>query len=181
MYVRGVMAQQFSLGTVVPEGSWVELPNLGAVASLGNQAAGADFGQLLAMLEAAGEVESTGQTTIDGVAVDGYRTTITSRDLLAAQGMNEDEVVEAMLATQPGAVRDALSDEQVAELTGVLDLEQDFQVWVDGDDLPRRVVTTIDDFGEMAERAMTMQYDILEYGVDVDVQPPPADQVVVIE
>jgi hypothetical protein len=47
------------------------------------------------------------------------------------------------------------------------------KVWVDGDGLPRRMEMAID----VQKMSMTMTMEFYDYGVKIDVAPPPADEV----
>jgi hypothetical protein len=57
------------------------------------------------------------------------------------------------------------------------------EVWVDDDGLVRRMKLAYDDMrfaaGQRGDMAMTME--LYDFGVDADVEPPPARQVVDIE
>jgi hypothetical protein len=63
---------------------------------------------------------------------------------------------------------------QMAAMLKAADLEIPMDVWVTGDGLPKLMRMNM----EMGTTTMRMEIEVLEYGVDVDVQPPPAATVV---
>ncbi len=110
-----------------------------------------DPSRLLAALEeASGEVEDLGELEIRGVATDGYRLTIDLRRL----------VEEA-----PQSARTALLKELDSRKQKTLPVE----VWLDDEGLARRLT--------LPEGDEPVTMDFFDFGVDVDVQVPPDDQV----
>jgi hypothetical protein len=71
--------------------------------------------------------------------------------------------------------------ERVIEQSGVREVPT--EVWVDDDGLVRRMKLLYDDMqfaaGQRGDMAMTME--LYDFGLEVDVEPPPAGQVVDIE
>jgi hypothetical protein len=101
----------------------------------------------LSRLQQVSEVTAEGEDTIDGVATERYAVVIDAQAAL-------DSVVPGNTATLPPAASD--------EVQGTL--------WIDGNDLVRRLVVEDPNVGRV-------QLDIVELGVPVDVEAPPADQV----
>ena len=68
------------------------------------------------------------------------------------------------------------SYEQLIQITGAEEIPT--QVWIDGDDLVRRIVTDfeIEQQGQQISQQSTIEY--YEFGVEVDVQPPPESDTV---
>jgi hypothetical protein len=153
------------LATMLPAGkAWVKA-DIDRLAST----MGANFGQLvgqssqnpgdtLAMLRAVGDVEEVGRDTLDGVAATRYRATI---DLARA-------------AEQKGVSKTAV--QRLREAGAPAELPVD--VWIGDDDgLPRNM--TIDysakTAGSPVSTSMTMSFS--DWGSDVSVEAPPADEV----
>jgi hypothetical protein len=63
------------------------------------------------------------------------------------------------------------SYEQLIQMTGTEEIPT--QVWIDGDDLVRRIVTDfeIEQQGQQVTQQSTIEY--FDFGVEVDVRPPP--------
>lgn len=73
---------------------------------------------------------------------------------------------------------DEATMQQYVDLAGIdLDADVPMEVWIDDQGLVRR--TRVQVSTEVFSTGTTT--DILEYGVDVDVTPPPADQTVSID
>jgi hypothetical protein len=143
-------------------GKWVELdPSQlagGALGDLADQTENSSPTQGLEYLQGlSGDVQDLGQEDVDGVATTHYRASIDYAKVL-------DKLPNA---TQEQ--RDALSK------LGVVPAD----VWIDGQDRVVKMHMTIDasGFGAGAGTAeLTMQ--LSDFGIPVDVQPPPADQTV---
>jgi hypothetical protein len=103
-----------------------------------------------AMEEVSGDVESLGKKDVRGVETEGYRLTVDLR-----------RVVEEA----PAAHREALLEELERESRKTIPV----QVWIDDDGFARRL--TIFD----PEDEVTL--DFYDFGIDVDVEAPPEDQV----
>jgi hypothetical protein len=108
----------------------------------------------LAYLSEVTDVEEVGTETVRDAETTHYRF-VTDLAALAENGPEE---------LRP-------SFEQLMQITGVEEIPT--QVWVDGDDLVRRVVTDfeIDQQGQQVTQQSTIEY--FDFGVEVDVQPPP--------
>lgn len=144
---------------------WFELPEGARVRAGGKRwvgfpvpEGGAEVTQdpldVLRLLSGAGEVLDMGADEVRGVDTRHYRAEL---DAEALAGLVQEQ--------QAGLV----TADQIRQLGGTGRLE----LWLDGDDLPRRVRAVFE-----AERmTMTMAFELFEYGVDIDVTPPPADQV----
>jgi hypothetical protein len=79
----------------------------------------------------------------------------------------------------PEAFRGQLraSIDQLIELSGVRSVPT--EVWIDDDGLARRMRLTYENmrFAPGQQGDMTMEMDLYDFGVDVDVKPPPKDKV----
>lgn len=108
----------------------------------------------LRWLEAAGDTRVVGSEDVGGVRTTHLAVTV---DL------------ERLPADDPAdrAVRDRLLDEGVTTVP--------FDVWVDDDDLIRRVVVAVDQPGGEGTVRTTSEFS--DFGTPVDVEAPPADQV----
>jgi hypothetical protein len=112
---------------------------------------------------ASDDFEEVGQEDVRGVETTHYRGTIDPRK--AAEQLPED-------------VREAF--EQATELIGTNKLP--FDVWIDGDGMARRMKyeqPLPGAGGETASMALTME--LFDFGVEVDVEPPPDDEVLDIQ
>jgi len=114
--------------------------------------------QMLAYLRAAGDFEEVGKETVRDVETTHYRGTI---DLKKA------------LETVPEGQR-----EQIVKLIdegGLTELPA--EAWIDGDGLLRKMALELAKIPDQEQGSMTMEMELYDYGAEVDVQPPPADQV----
>jgi hypothetical protein len=124
-----------------------------------------DPAQTLDYLRAAGSVEEVGTEDIRGVETTHY------------QGVIElDKVAELAPAESREQVRRSI--DQLKEQAGVSELPVD--VWVDSNGLPARIQYSFEGSlaggtGEDLSSVVTM--DLFDYGVDVNVEPPPPDEV----
>ncbi len=150
---------------------WIEfdLESLGEDAGIDlsqlQQLGQSDPSQALDYLRATGQVEEVGTEQVDGVETTHYTGTI-----------RLDAVAEQVPADQRDAVREAIEKLQQSGLE-----EIPVDVWVDGDDLVRKMSMTytakVPVEGETKDASSTVTMEFSDYGVEVDVQPPPADQV----
>lgn len=135
----------------VPGGKYLEVDpqdESGLGALVGQLGGNSDPSSSVKVFEEATEVSDEGQEEIDGVETTRYRVVLPS-----------DAVAESLGA-----------DEQVASL---LPEEVTYQVWVDADDLIRRLSSEIEVAGQTSSTVITYT----GYGEPVDVEAPPADQV----
>jgi hypothetical protein len=118
---------------------------------------------LLYLRAVSGPVEDAGEEDVRGVSTSHYRMTV---DLEKVAKLNPEQRENV---------------ERVIEQTGVRNVPT--EVWVDDDGLVRRMKLSYDDTqvapGQRGDMAMTME--LYDFGVAVDVEPPPARQVVDIE
>ena len=118
---------------------------------------------LLYLRAASGRVEEVGEEEVRDVSTTHYRMTV---DLEKVAKLNPDQ-------------RESV--ERVIEQSGVRELPT--EVWVDDDGLVRRMKLMYDDIqfagGQRGDMAMTME--LYDFGTAVEVEPPPAGQVVDIE
>lgn len=109
---------------------------------------------LLQTLRGIGDVEAVGSATVRGVDTTEYRGTVDLRKALDGLG---PDVTDAM-------------KRQLGQL-GVASMP--VRVWVDGDGLPRREEIELSAGGQ----TVSARIDFFDYGADVSVQTPPADQI----
>jgi hypothetical protein len=134
--------------------------DLGAVQQLSNS----DPRQALAYLDAvSGKVDEVGEEEVRGAETTRYRMTV---DL---------EKVAERSSAQREDIRRAIEQSGVRELPT--------EVWVDDEGLVRRMRLTYEDMqfapGQRGDMELTME--LFDFGVEVDVEPPPANQVVDVE
>ena len=151
---------------------WIELDleALGADAGIDlsqlEQLGQGDPSQALDYLRATGSVEEVGTEEIGGVETTHYQGSIML-----------DSVVEQVPAEQQEAVRKAI--EKLKKQTGLTEIPVD--VWVDGDGLLRRMSLTytakVPVGGETQDASSTVTMEFSDYGIEVDVEAPPADEV----
>jgi hypothetical protein len=113
----------------------------------------------LAYLSEVADVEEVGAETVGDAETTHYRFT-TDLAALAASG--------------PEELRSSF--EQLIQITGAEEIPT--QVWIDEDDRVRRIVTNleIEQQGQQIAQQSTIEYS--EFGVEVDVQPPPKNDTV---
>lgn len=110
--------------------------------------------QYISQLAASGDVHAVGTETVNGVSTTHYAGTVSLADALSRYSP---------------ALRSQLGSQMKA--TGITGTKID--AWIDSQGLPRRMhMSTLGGKG-----SMTMSMDILDYGVTVNVTPPPASQV----
>ncbi len=144
------------------DASWIGMPaTAGASAMTGTY----DAGSLLDTLQGMGsDVEELGEEDVNGQDAHGYRITV---DVARAM----DEVPEADRAR----MEDALSQLQASAPP-----EIPMDVWVTDDGLPVRMVMTMEGMGG-TPADLRMQIDYVDFGIDVDIEPPPADDTVLVD
>lgn len=123
-----------------------------------------DPAQMLDQLRAvSSEVEDLGSEEIDGVDTTHYRATI-----------DYDRYVKLVKPAERARARTSI--ENLKAMLG--SDEEEVEVWVDSDHLVRRIAETFDysvpDGGDVA---MSMQIGFTDFGKEVDVEIPPADDV----
>lgn len=164
--IDGTMLYVMAPGAPTP---WVriDLENLPEGAGLGGlQDLSNDPSAQIAFLKAAEDVEELGTEQVQGVETTHYSFTVNLA--AAAEGLDED--TRAFLDQQ----RQALGTDRLPA-----------EVWIDEDDLLRRQAYTISipqppggseaPSGAPQELSTTIEYT--DYGVDVDVAPPPEDEI----
>ena len=121
-----------------------------------------DPAQTLVYLKAAGSVDEQGTEDVGGVSATKYHAII---DVNRISGLAP--------ADQRAAV--AASVKSLKQQYGIKKLPMD--VWLDGQGLPRKLFYALStkEQGENVKTSLTM--NLSDYGVDVNVQPPPASQV----
>lgn len=105
-------------------------------------------------MESPKKLELLGSEDVDGVATNHYRITLDPTRYLEAMEF-------------PAAMADMLPKELVTEM------------WVDGDNLPRRFAQTIEvpGVGGGAAASSTTEGTYSDFGTDVEIEAPPADEV----
>ena len=148
------------------EHGWFELPTtspqrLGGKTWVGFPVSGAQAGmtqdplEMLAALSDGKDVRDLGEDEVRGVDTRHYAVEL-DRDALSALAQQQPG------GALPGGLPDGVELDGTAEL------------WLDEEALPRRMRVELETGGMTIE----MRFDLFEYGVEVDVTPPPADSVV---
>lgn len=117
--------------------------------------------QVLQYLQAASDdIEEVGEEDVRGVGTTRYRTSI---DL--------DKVAQQAPADARAAIEELLAEAGLETIPA--------EVWIDGDGLVRRIELAYEgmEFTPGQKGDMDLRVELYEYGVEVDVQAPPADQV----
>ena len=127
-----------------------------------------DFTQTLEALRgAAGEPEVVGEEDVRGVATTRYRLDLDLAEAIASAPEEQREQLEAAFEQMGGS----------ADLAaGVIPVE----AWVDEDDLPRRIrmdMTSMLRTMGQGEGSVTMTMDFFDFGDDVAIEVPSADEV----
>jgi hypothetical protein len=165
-----------ALASELPEGkSWVRMD----AADQGKTAQ--DFGfsgledftnedprALLEVLESvSGEIETVGTEELRGAQTTHYRATLDVRDLggLAPKAQGQSQELGEML-------------DQLVEQAGLSAIP--FDVWLDEEGLVRKVEASVSVAppGESDPLEASLAFELYDYGLEVDVTPPPADEVV---
>lgn len=128
-----------------------------------------DPSQALQYLRAAsGDVEEIGREEVRGVETTHYGMTIDLRKVIELAMTEEQEPLRAAI-------------DQLIEESGLETVPT--EVWIDDDGLARRMRLTYSGMqvapGQQADMTMTM--DLYDFGVEVDVEPPPEDEVTDIQ
>jgi hypothetical protein len=133
--------------------------------SLGFGAGAYDFTQTLESLRGvSGEPEVVGQEEVRGVETTHYRASMNLAEALEQAPAGQREQLEAAFEQMGGA------DE--------VDLPVD--VWIDEDDLPRRLRIEMGSLfaaAGLGDGTMTMTMELFGYGEPVEIEVPPADEV----
>ena len=110
------------------------------------------YGDFVEMLRATGDVEQLGAERIGGRPTTHYKANVTIDDMLDRSPPETQKRMERYRS---------------------FDKEIPIEVWIDSDALLRRLRLAIEHRGESAK----MDVRVLEYDVEVNADPPPADQV----
>jgi hypothetical protein len=136
--------------------------------AMGLGAGSYDFTQTLEALRGAGgEPEVVGEEEVRGVPTTHYRLDLDLAEALEQAPADQREQLEAAF-------------EQLGTSGELGDAEVPVDVWIDGDDLPRRMRM---DMGSMfaalgaGEGSMTMTMELFDFGDDVAIEVPAADEV----
>ena len=124
-----------------------------------------DPSQALQYLRAASDdVKEVGKEAVRGVETTHYRMTIDLK-----------KVVDQALEDQREQLRASI--DQIVEQSGVRMVPT--EVWIDEDGLARRMKLTYEDmrFAPGQQGDMTMTMELYDFGVEVDVEPPPESEV----
>lgn len=169
VYLLPIMYVRYPPGLLpgVPAGKpWVKLD----LEKLG-QEAGLDFSQLMQLdqtdpsqslqfLRGVSDVQEVGEEDVRGVPTTHYTGTVDLR----------------LLAEKDPSLKDAV--EQVMQRTGTSDIP--IEVWIDQDGFVRRIKQSMEGATAGSEMKMnlTTTTELYDFGTDVSVEEPPADQVV---
>jgi len=134
--------------------------DLDALMELSNQT---DPTKALDYLRAAGKVQELGDATVRGVKTTRYK------------GVIDLERYATQLEQKGGGKAAARSFRKVIELSGAT---MPIELWIDHDSLVRRMVwnQTVSAAAGQAPTTVKATMEMFDYGVDVDVVAPPADQ-----
>lgn len=127
--------------------------------------------QFLEMLRGAGKADVVGHEDVRGVSTTHYRARVNVEDAIAAAPKDQRDALRSMM--------ESLSASSGLDLAGI---EFPVEVWIDDQGLPRRMEMTMD-FGSVgipdvpSGTSVTVTVEFYDFGVDVNVEPPPADQV----
>lgn len=161
-----VNADGQGVSSVVPGKDWIAVP-LAMSSSSGIPGATDDPVSQLQQLAASGNtVTSLGTSTIDGTTVSGYAVTISAANLRAATDKEA-----AALGLSP-------AEQQQVEQGATAVSPPTFDVWIDGNDVVRRVTADVAANTAGQSVAAHLQLDFADFGSAVSVSPPPASQVV---
>jgi hypothetical protein len=130
---------------------------------LGSQS---DPSQALAYLRAASDdIQEVGSEEVRGVETTHYRMTVDLARVAAAAPPAQREALQAQV-------------DELIEKSRIQNVPTD--VWIDEDGLVRRQRLTYENmaFAPGVHGDMTMTMELFDFGVDVEVDPPPASQVV---
>jgi hypothetical protein len=135
--------------------------------ALGLGAGAFDFTQTLdALRGTVGEPEVVGQEEVRGVATTHYRASMDLAEALEQAPAEQRAQLEAAFGQlESGALGDA---------------EIPIDVWIDDDDLPRRMRLSMDPMLaalDARDGSITMTMELFDYGDDVSIAIPPADEV----
>jgi hypothetical protein len=121
-----------------------------------------DPSQTLVYLKAAGTVEDQGTEDIDGTSTTQYHAVIDLNRIPGLAPADQRDAVAASVRT-------------LKETYGINELPLD--VWVDDDGLPRKLFYEISTTVQGTDVKTSLEMKLSDYGINVDVQPPPASQV----
>jgi hypothetical protein len=121
-----------------------------------------DPSQTLVYLKAAGTVDEQGTEDVAGVSATKYHAIID---------------VDKISALAPADQRDAIaaSVKSLKEQYGIAKLPMD--VWLDGQGLPRKLFYEISTKAQGQNVKTSLTMNLADYGINVNVEPPPASQV----
>lgn len=151
VYLRGVPGQA--------DGQW--LRQRVPAATGGQQGLGGDPTQTLQQLRAMGQVQDAGTATVRGVETTRYTGSIDVGKLVEQPGADTEQVRQAVEQLRAAGV------EQIP-----------VEVFLDDQGRPVRTVQTVELTVQGTQLTTTTTTELYDWGVDVDVQPPPADHVV---
>lgn len=143
----------------LPDAQWIVYAD-GDMDEMAAQLDQFDFGHTLQALRDSAEVTEDGRETIAGVATTRYAGTTTLRSVMLAQGMTEERL-----------------EEEAGDAGPDLDGPMPLTVWIGDDGLIRRYDYTMVDDDIETTQSMT----VLEYGLEVDITAPPAEETISAE
>jgi hypothetical protein len=137
--------------------------DLDQLMQLGSQS---DPSQTLAYLRAASDdIQEVGSEEVRGVETTHYRMTVDLSRVAETAPSDQREALQAQI-------------DELIEKSGIQEVPT--EVWIDEDGLVRRQRVTYENmaFAPGAHGDMTITMELFDFGVDVEVEPPPAGQVV---
>lgn len=152
----------------LPEGkSWVRIDSSDAGKDLGvGDLATDDPRELLEMLDAvSGDIEAVGTEELRGTLTTHYRAMVDVADLDRFTPENGDQELGSVI-------------DEALERAGFSEIP--FDIWLDDEGLIRKIQASMSVAppDENEELDASLSFELYDYGVDVDVTPPPADEVV---
>lgn len=152
---------------------WISM-DLSTLPGVGDVFGGGGFGttdptQFLEFLRGAEDATDRGREDVRGVPTTHYGATVNFQDALEAAPAEQREAMQALLDGAPSDF----------DFSG---FEFPIDAWIDDTGLPRRIRMEMDlsQFGQgeiPGGTTMTFSMEMFDYGIDVNVEPPPADQV----
>ena len=115
------------------------------------------------------DVRELGTATIDSVEVRGLGATVTYGDMLEAQGVDADDLLDQMTSGAGVAGDDEFSEAFEQAMDAVMAADMPIEVWVDGDDRVRRISLALNMTEVMAGVAAAGGEDIRDTGMSGDV------------
>lgn len=145
--------------------AWVGMPLTAAGAGAGSYTGTPSAaGMIDALRGVSNDIEDLGRDEVNGQVANGYRVMV---DLARAV----EQVPEADRAK---------AQERLVQMNAMGMTEMPMEVWVTDDGLPVRMVMELEDIGGVGA-SMRMQMDYVDFGLPVDIAPPPAEDTTMVQ